>query len=158
MGRSNRPALVPARKQPLFRQLESGIGREDIAASLVATGNPRASRLLDMMLDPAYTGLSFGQLCSRAGISAGEVMHLFLQRNVTEGLIRMARYLPEIMEDIALAAMGHTEPCGECVGTGRTGDSACPHCSGTGEIRMLGNLRETRLVLQAMGILGPSLT
>ena len=64
-------AKSPARKQAVFRQIEAGASRENIAGLLVASGNSRASRLIDMMLDPTYEALSFGQLCSRAGLSGG---------------------------------------------------------------------------------------
>ena len=47
-------SLLPPRKQPVFRQPGRCHGREDIANFLLGSGNPRASRLLDMMLDPAY--------------------------------------------------------------------------------------------------------
>ena len=101
---------MPPRKQPVFRQLEGCDGREDIANFLLGSGNPRASRLLDMMLDPAYKALSFGQLCSRAGLSGAEVMRLIIQRQLAEGMIRMARHLPDIMEDVTLAALDHNVP------------------------------------------------
>jgi len=152
---STKTLVAPARKQSVFRQLEADLTAREIAKALVVSANPRAHRVLDMMLDSAYSHLSFGQLCSRAGVSAAEVLRLFFQQQIVEGMIRMARHLPQIMEDTALAAMGRTEACGECVATWRTGGSPCPHCSGTGEIRMPGDLRATRLVLQAMGILGP---
>ena len=99
-------SLSPARKQALFRQLEASAGREEIATSLVAADNPRASRLLDMMLDPAYARLSFGQLCSRAGLSGGEVMRVICQRQLAEGMMRMAYHLPDIMENVALSGAG----------------------------------------------------
>jgi hypothetical protein len=108
----------PARKQAVFRQIEAGVGRENVAGLLLASGNLRASRLLDMMLDPAYAALSFGQLCSRAGLSGGEVMWLICQRKQAEGMIRMAYHLPDIMEDLALAAKGHEEACTTCCGKG----------------------------------------
>ena len=43
--------LLPSRKQPMFRQFEA------VPNFLVASDNPRASRVLDMMLDPAYKGI-----------------------------------------------------------------------------------------------------
>ena len=152
-NRNNKRSLVPARKQILLRQIEASVGREDIATSLVTTDNTRAWRLFDMMLDPAYAGLSFGQLCSRAGLSGGEVMRLICQRHLTEGMMRMARHLPDIMENTALAALGHSKPCWKCRGTGATGNSRCPNCQGKGEERMPGDLRVIRLVYQVFGIL-----
>jgi integrase len=44
-------SLSPARKQAVFRQLEASAGRDEIATSLVAADNPRASRLLDIDFD-----------------------------------------------------------------------------------------------------------
>ena len=130
-----RKAKSPARKQTLFRQIEAGAGRENIAGLLLASGNPRASRLLDMMLDPAYEGLSFGQLCSRAGLSAGEVMRLILQRNLAEGMIRSSFHLPDIMENLVLAAKGHEKTCSSCEGEGVYREATCPLCEGSGHVR-----------------------
>ena len=109
--------LLPANK-PCFGNWKDATGREDIANFLLGSGNPRASRLLDMMLDPAYKALSFGQLCSRAGLSGAAVMRLIIQRQLAEGMIRMARHLPDIMEDVTLAALDHNVTCMKCAGNG----------------------------------------
>jgi hypothetical protein len=146
-------SLLPPRKQPLFRQIESGAGRENIADCLVATGNPRATRLLDMMLDPAYEALSFGQLCSRAGLSGGEVLRLICQRQLAEGMIRACYHLPDIMENLALDAMGRNEPCATCCGEGILGTASCRRCGGSGSLRFPGDMRRIRLALEMFGIL-----
>jgi hypothetical protein len=146
-------AKTPSRKQPLFRQIESDAGRENIADCLVATGNPRASRLLDMMLDPAYETLSFGQLCSRSGLSGGEVLRLICQRQLADGMIRASSHLPDIMENLALAAKGHEEPCGQCQGQGVFGKAQCFRCEGSGHVRVPGDLGTIRLALEMFWIL-----
>ena len=152
-NRNNKQSLLPARKQPLFRQLEASVGREDITACLVATDNPRASRLLDMMLDPAYAGLSFGQLCSRAGLSGGEVTRLICQRQLAEGMIRMSLHLPDIMENVALAARGRSQPCWKCQGVGVADNARCADCHGAGEVRIPGDISAVRMVLTIAGVL-----
>jgi hypothetical protein len=93
----------PARKQPLYRQLVAGLGEEELAASLAGMENPRADRLLDIIFDPAYATLSFGQLCSRVGLSGAEMMRLYCQRQEAVGIMRVAQHLPDLMEDIVLA-------------------------------------------------------
>jgi hypothetical protein len=143
----------PARKQPLFRQLEAATGRENIADFLVASGDLRASRLLDMMLDPAYAGLSFGQLCSRAGLSGGEVLHLICQRQLAEGTMRMAYHLPDIMENVALAARDHDVICVKCGGHGNVSGTPCADCCGSGQVRVPADFRAVRLMLEMFGIL-----
>jgi hypothetical protein len=85
----------------LFRQLHATLNREDLTNCLYLTGNARADLLHDMMLDPTYAHLSFGQLCSRAGLSAADVMRLYCQRQARIGLLLSARHLPQIMEDLA---------------------------------------------------------
>jgi hypothetical protein len=147
-----RKGLTPARKQALFRQLEASAGREEIATSLVAADNPRASRLLDMMLDPAYEGLSFGQMCSRAGLSGGEAMRLICQRQVAAGTIRMAYHLPDIMEDVALRALEHDVICAKCAGDGNVSGAPCADCRGSGQVRVLGDCRAVRLVFEILGL------
>lgn len=147
-----RKGLTPARKQALFRQIEAGAGRENIAACLIASGNPRASRLLEMMVDPAYQALSFGQLCSRAGLSGGEVMRLICQRQLAEGMIRMAYHLPDIMENVALAALGRSGTCVKCAGNGNVSGAPCADCRGSGQVRVRGDIRAVRLVFEMFGI------
>jgi hypothetical protein len=142
----------PARKQADFRPLQATAPAE-IAKSLALSGNPRAMRVWEMMFDPAYARMSLPQLCSRAGISAGEVMRLFCQQQIADGMMRAARHLPDLMEGAALAARGRSEPCWKCRGKGEVNDSPCPDCRGTGEVPMLGDIRALRLVLKITGIL-----
>ena len=144
-------SLSPARKQALFRQIEASAGREEIATSLVAT-NTASLRLLDMMLDPAYQALSFGQLCSRAGLSGGEVMHLICQRQLAEGMMRAAYHLPDVMENVALAALGRSGTCVKCAGNGNVSGAPCPDCRGSGQVRILGDPRAVRLVFEMFEI------
>ena len=106
-----------------------------------------------MMLDPAYEALSFGQLCSRAGLSGGEVLRLICQRQLADGMIRMAHHLPDIMENTALAAMGRNEPCPQCQGQGIFGEARCFRCEGCGHVRVPGDLRTIRLVFEMFGLL-----
>jgi hypothetical protein len=150
---TKRNSLSPARKQSSFRVIEANAGREELAMCLEASGNPRADRLVEMMLDPAYAGLSFGQLCSRTGLSAIEVAHLVCQRKVIEGMLRMSFHLPDIMEDTALAALGRSEPCRRCKESGIVDNLPCADCSGTGEVRVLGDFRAVKLVFQLCGLI-----
>jgi len=123
-------SLSPPRKQTVFRRLEASAGTEDIVSSLAAS-DPRASRLCNMMLDPAYAGMSFAQLCSRVGLSAADVMRLYCQRQVAIGMMRAADYLPDIMKSVAMAACGQSGVCGKCAGKGTVSGSTCRACRGS---------------------------
>jgi DnaJ-class molecular chaperone len=105
-----------------------------------------------MMLDPAYAGLSFGQLCSRAGLSGGEVMRLICQRQLAEGMMRMAYHLPDVMEDVALAALDRSGTCAKCTGSGSVSGAPCADCRGSGEVHVPGDIRAVRLVFGMFGI------
>ena len=150
---TKRNSLSPARKQSSFRVIEANTGREELAMCLEASGNPRADRLVAMMLDPAYASLSFGKLCSRTGLSAMEVTHLVCQRKVIEGTLRTSFHLPDIMEDTARAALGRSEPCWKCRGTGTVDNLPCADCNGTGEVRVLGDFRALKMVFQLCGLI-----
>ena len=149
---TKRNSLSPARKQSSFRVIEANTGREELAMCLEASGNPRADRLVAMMLDPAYASLSFGKLCSRTGLSAMEVAHLVCQRKVIEGMLRMSFHLPDIMENTALAAKGRSEACRRCKETGAIENLPCADCNGTGVVRVLGDFRALRLVYKSCGL------
>ena len=81
------------------------------------------------------------------------MMRLIIQRQVAEGMIRMARHLPDIMEDLTLAALDHNVTCMKCAGKGNASGAPCANCHGTGEIRALGDIRARRLVFEIFGIL-----
>jgi len=151
--RNRKAGLVPARKQPLFRELQATLKREDFANCLYLTGNDRADRLRDMMLDPTYDHLSFGQLCSRAGLSAGDVTRLYCQRQALIGQILMAQHLPQIMEDVAISALNRDEPCSQCEGAGNLNGTRCISCGGAGQVRVMGDIEAIRLVLKVHGLI-----
>ena len=144
--------LSPPHKQSLFRQIEATTATEEIANSLIATGDARASRLSEMMLDPAYARMSFAQLCSRVGLSAGDVMRLYCQKQASIAMMRMAQQLPDIMENLALPAIGQRGLCVKCAGKGTISGSTCTDCCGSGEFRTMGDIRALRLVFEITGV------
>jgi DnaJ-class molecular chaperone len=107
-----------------------------------------------MMLDPAYARMSFAQLCSRVGLSSGEVLRLICQRQLAEGMIHMAYHLPDTMENVAFAALGQRSACVKCVGKGIISGSTCTDCCGSGEFRIRGDIRALRLVFEIHAIAG----
>ena len=64
----------------------------------------------------------------------------------------MARHLPDIMEDVALAALDRNGTCVKCAGNGNVSGAPCADCRGSGEIRALGDIRSRRLVFEMFGI------
>lgn len=61
--------------------------------------------------------------------------------------IHAAMHLPDIMEDVALAAMSRNESCQRCEGSGKFTGAMCLRCNGTGMVRALGDIHALRLVL-----------
>jgi len=146
-------SLVAARKQALYRRVRASLEGEDIAECLSLTGNERADRLAEMIRDPSYAKFSFGQLCSRAGLSAIDVAYMYCEVKKSVGMIRMARYIPDIMEQLALGAMHHLEKCHNCQGSRRVEVSVCSECGGAGEVQVKGDLGACRLLFKIFGLL-----
>ena len=144
--------LSPARKDTLPRRFEAIVGRGEILEALEATGDRRADVLLSMMLDPAYSSHSFAKLCEKTGLRYQDVLDMLRRAKLDEGLLRMFKHVPDVLEDTARDARSRTKTCWKCDGRGSHRKRDCPECDGTGKIRVVGHVESRKMVLEATGI------
>ncbi len=150
----------PARKDSVMGRISESIGREEIAASLACTQDPRAGRLLEMLFDPAYRQHSFPKLCEKVHLSVTDVVDLFRRFKLDQGIVAMAKAAPTIMADTAIDAESTLSPCMNCSGTGllivegSDGDieRPCPSCLGRGSFRAPGHDKSRELFYKTMGL------
>lgn len=149
----------PARKDPLMRRFASTVSKEELGGMLAHSGDERAQRALEMLLDPAYSRFTLAKLCQRLGLSTLDLLELFRRHKLDMGIIEMSRRAPAIMEDVARDAESRMEACRECAGTGMAKDkstgekSHCLHCSGEGQVRVPGDYRARNLMFQTLGLI-----
>ena len=149
----------PARKDPLMRRFASTVSKEELGGMLAHSGDERAQRALEMLLDPAYSRFTLAKLCQRLGLSTLDLLELFRRHKLDMGIIEMSRRAPEIMADVAEDAKSRMEACKKCHGTGTVMDknteemSRCLHCSGKGQVRRPGDYRARNLMFQTLGLI-----
>ena len=112
----------PARKDPLMRRFASAVSKEELGGMLAHSGDERAQRALEMLLDPAYRNHTFAKICGKVGLSQLDILDLFRRYKLDLGVIKMSRRAPKIMGDVARDAESRMEACGECAGTGSVKD------------------------------------
>jgi hypothetical protein len=142
-----------------MRRFASTVSNEELGGMLAHSGDERACRALEMLLDPAYSRFTLAKLCQRLGLSTLDLLELFRRHMLDMGIIEMSRRAPAIMEDVARDAESRMEACRECAGTGMVKDkstgekSHCLHCSGEGQVRVPGDYRARNLMFQTLGLI-----
>ena len=149
----------PARKDPLMRRFASTVSKEELGGMLANSGDERAWRALEMLLDPIYRNHTLARVCGKVGLSQMDILDLFRRYKLDMGIVAMSREAPAIMEDIAKDAQSRMEACKKCHGSGMMKDksteemSRCLHCSGKGQVRRPGDYRARKLMFQALGLI-----
>jgi len=88
----------PARKDPLMRRFASTVSREELGGMLAHSGDERAQRALEMLLDPAYRNHTLAKICGKVGLSQMDIMDLFRRYHLDLGVIEMSRRAPAVPE------------------------------------------------------------
>jgi len=142
------------RKDRLLRRFADTLGEDELAEVLTHAADPRAHRLMGMLLDPAFQRHSFAALCARAGLNLVDLFDLLRRCKLDQGIIEMARHAPRIMQDIALDAESKMVCYNHCGGAGkitaRENELDCPLCKGVGQIRAPGDDRSRKLFFEVM--------
>ncbi len=143
----------PARKDPLMRRFASTVSKEELGGMLAHSGDERAWRALEMLLDPVYRNHTFAKVCEKVGLSQIDVVDLFRRYKLDMGVIKMSRLAPRIMEDTAEDAKSRMETCKGCQGKGMINTRRCPQCKGEGQVRVPGDYRARKLMFEALGLI-----
>lgn len=149
----------PARKDPLIRRFETGVGEDELRSMMAYSGDPRAQRLLEMLMDPAYRGHTLAKLCEKVGLKVVDLLDLFRKFKWDVGTIDLYQQLPQIVKELAADAKSSQAACKRCDGEGKLNlgapeEKSCPQCDGTGQVRVPGDQQAARLILQITGMIG----
>ncbi len=146
--------LSPARKDPVYRRFVQEVGHKELLAVLDCSDDARGDALANMLRDPAYKGYSLGKLCELVGLRFADLVRMFQRFYTGIGIIRVSRFIPQVMEDTAKAALSRDETCVNCEGSGKRDDRMCRDCRGKGTVHILGDLTCLKLVYATMGLTG----
>lgn len=141
----------PPRKNTMLRRLYDCAG-EELTQALACSGDERADRLLEMMMDPAYSRFSFPKLCERAGLRTTDVLGLVRRFRLDMALFVGFQRLPQVVEAVAQKALPGMVPCPRCAATAKDGDGQCRECGGKGEVYRRGDIKAQRLILEMFGL------
>jgi hypothetical protein len=121
--------------------------REEVALVLRLSESEKMRFLAQHALDPIHDRTSFATLCDKFNVSYKQVADAYKTVKQSEGLLRAASYLPDLMEQVAVDAKSRTNKCFPCSGTGTISDGKpCKECKGTGTVYIPGEVERLRLV------------
>lgn len=149
----------------LNKEVHSEAERRELSDALVASGSndPRMITLANMLLDPACRTTSPGVMLQKLQIRYADVAKVFSEHKRAEGLIRMARHYPDVMEDVAIDSKSREVTCTACGGFGKLivkvegvgpEDRPCAQCDGHGAVRIMGDAANRKLLMEAAGLIG----
>lgn len=155
------PSTKLARRDQLAKRFEKNLSREDTVAVLAhhTEGNPRVEALVARLLDPEYKDVALGTLCERVGLSIHQLMDFYRKTKMDEGVMRVHKHVPDILEDTAKDALRTEESCWKCQGEKEIKDgegkkSPCPECKGKGTIIVKGDTDARKLIFETVGLTG----
>jgi len=135
-------------------------------------------QLARQALDPVWKQTSFGVLAEKNKLNYHMVSAEYKAIMKSEGYIRQAAHLPELMEQSAIDAKSKWEECGTCDGAGDVPDNdaftiakaeardnglpapvvaprkRCKACKGTGKVYVEGNIDKLKMVFETHGLIG----
>jgi len=148
-----------ARKDPTFIRLERSVPREEMVQLLQASGDDRVQKLIECLLspNPEMMKRSLASIAALCRLTQADLIRELSRARVQEGVLRMSKHIPKVLEDTAIDAKSSFEVCSQCRGTGDTTDredipTKCRYCNGKGKIRKAGNTEARKLVFEAAGL------
>jgi hypothetical protein len=146
---------------------------EDIVLAQVGSQESRQKfeMFIAMMHDPAFATHKLATMARECGISYTELTDMIKKHSVAEGLVKMARHAPQVMEDVAKESMSTTKVCEKCDGDGtllkdvkvevegeemkvQKVPQPCRHCDGTGKVTKAGSAAARKIFFEAIGVTG----
>lgn len=142
---------VDQHKDALWQLLDSRIGgKEGFLALTMASSDPRARDLAEMLCDPAFSRWGTKALARKAGLSASEIVDMYRDAKKLEAILSLHEDLPEVLRDAVIDARAAKVPCPACKAkkVDENGEE-CYQCSGTGQIRKPGDKDKLNFVGKA---------
>ena len=96
---SNRDLAVNRRvNDSVLTRIFDYVGREEMAAALLHSSDPRAQTLHSMLLDPAFRRCTFSHLCHKVGFTMGDILDVYIQFQFDLALLKASRNYRDILK------------------------------------------------------------
>lgn len=152
--------------------METKAERFKLAVDLLTHPDPRVIELVNHLRDPRFDSTSVVTICQKVGLQYPQLVKIFKDVKMTQGLIRMYDHVPQVMEDVAIDAQSSLIPCRECEGVGHITlkepvhdlddptkiasydirEKECLNCEGVGKVRKMGDQDSRKMVFEAIGL------
>ncbi len=158
-GKGGKKAILDVRHDRTFKRLSALVDKDEWKEVLgYFPENTKAAQLLVLLASPLHTKATLGKLAVMSGLSTHELILFLNNSKKQEGVVRMSRRLPDIMEETAEDALSSLVPCTRCDGEGKVKvkgeERDCPRCQGKGRTLVKGDLDNRKLVLEMAGLIG----
>jgi hypothetical protein len=158
-GRGKRQTALSSTSQwgdPLWQTIDEAVGgRDGFLSAALASTNPKAGALAEMLLDSAYAKHGTKALAKKAGLTVPEIVDMYRDRKWLESVIAVHEQLPDILRDAATDAKAALVPCSACRATGLDEKGAeCFICRGIKLVRKPGDKDKLKFVGEAAGLVG----
>ncbi len=158
-GKGGSKAILDARHDRTFMKLSKMVDKEEWQDVLGHfPENAKAEKLLALLSNPLFKRATIGKLAVMSGMPAAELILLFNSAKKTEGIIKLSRKLPDIMEATADDALPHREVCPKCNGDRQLKmkgeERDCGNCGAKGYVIIKGDLDNRKLVFEVAGLIG----
>ena len=100
----------------VFRRLEHSMPRDEMAYIMECAGDERAQRLMKALVDPRYRKRTLPWMARECGLSYMDIVMLIRNHRIGDGTVRMSKYVPQAMEDVAVDSLSKEVTCGNCKG------------------------------------------
>lgn len=147
---------------PAGRSKETPEQREHMALALSLSHDQRMRDLASDLIrsDPDHMRTSLATLAEKHKLNYHMISEEYRQIKKSEGYIRMAQHLPDIMEQTARKAKDEWADCASCGGLGKVdgkgGVKDCTTCAGKGLVLVAGSVDHLKLVFDTFGLTGKS--
>lgn len=135
-------------------------GRGSLLDALsVAADAPEVERIVALLVDPRYDGISLRRLCSMAGLTVVDLFAAYKKAMVVKAQLvayqAITDHLLPVVVDVMKRAAPYKIPCYDCAGAGlvageKAGDPpvTCATCAGQKELLQLPDLDRQKLALE----------
>jgi len=158
----------------VYNQLEDAAGgRVELVAQLstVSSLSRREEYLARLLADPRNDTRSLRTICEKADFTLQDFLKLMRPARFTAGIAeamdRIARYIPDVAEDVMSRSRPYEDTCPNCGGVGKapitvtnrktrkpeTTIETCTVCGGKGKITVTPDLERQKVALEISGLL-----
>lgn len=162
---------TPQIQRPVrFSDVLEEIPRDVAEAALRQSGDPHATRFLQLWRDPKLVRKQPGEIAEMAGLTLAAFQRLWSDHNLQKGLIRLSSHTPQVLEDVAIDAKSKWDVCPKCDGAGELTEQkieqdengevkvaltrVCPKCEGQKKVRVAGDKDARNLVFETLKLTG----